>query len=162
MVYAPHMSKAQIAATEAEIDEAFERIKESGFLKPSTTTKPSNVRNVQQERTGRTVVVEKKVVPRFTLEQVRARMAADEAQKREKLMADQVRKRQENEARQTLRNPTLPPKQRIAAAEFLGYSMTFRGLEYQPCKVVLRGGGERVAIMFPKGKNARRRQMTWH
>ena len=167
MVYTPRMSDDRVAAAQADLDQAFQRVVQSGFLKPAKPVPANQPRTCTQAlgKTTKPVVVEKRAAPRFTPEQVRAKLAADEAQKKEKLMADATRKRQEDEAGRTLRNKTLPIERRIAAAEVLGFSITFRGPQDQPRKVIFRHSQtrERFTAMYPRGKNARRQMsQRWH
>jgi len=170
MAYTPRLSDFQRRASvaQAELDQQFERVKKSGFLKPPKK-KGLQVGTIsaRQGRNSKTVVVEKKTAPRVSPEQVRQKLAEDDIKRREKvlanILAEAARKRQESEAEQTLRNKALPVEQRIAAAKLLSFAIAFRGPEDSPRRIIFRHPKtrERIAIMLPKGKN-HRRQMSQH
>lgn len=155
MVYTPRMSEERIAAAQNDLDRSFEQLKNSKFMQ---RPKPKGQQTCVQAngRTARTVVVETRK-PRVSEDELRQRRIAEDTAKREKLLAEGKRKRDEAEAKRILYDLTAPLRQRIAAAEFLGFAVSYRGPEEQPRRIILRHQNkERIVIEFPRGKNARK------
>ncbi len=173
MVYARRLNDENAAQAQAEMDAELEKLRQVGFLaapkpKQGQSARPVPVRiPIVVKTRSPSVVVEMKPKARLSDGELCARRAAAALQR--KKTQEKVVTRTESpkvdeaaEARKDMRNSYLPIAVRIMAAECLGYTVTYRGPEDHPRRIIFRHprGKLRIAIMFPKGRTKRREAMA--